>query len=86
MYRFHVSAITCIYGGLYDLRVSILQRYTVVVSLYSAGSVVPNTCYCACEIAWHRLKQPAVAAFVVVPLAAIVRAFPSIVHISALQA
>ena len=40
---------------------------------------------CTCEIAWHRWVQEVVVACGVVPVAAIVQVFTSIVHIQALK-
>ena len=45
---------------------------------------MPIVRYSACELAWHRWEEPAAAACGVVPVAAVVPVFPSIVHIPAL--
>ena len=47
-------------------------------------SIVPVARYSACEIGWHIWEQPVVAVCGVVPDAAMVPVFPSIVHIPAL--
>ena len=45
---------------------------------------MPVAFYSACEIAWHRWKKLVVAVCGLVPVAAIVPVFSSIVHILAL--
>ena len=72
-------------------RVSSQMSVFIVGRCYSDGhsvvpvaSIVPFARYSASDIVWHRWKQPLTAVCGVVPVAAIVPVFPSIVYIPAL--